>query len=297
MSARKAVPPLVLLAAVLAFYGRALDRPFTSEDFLLIRYLGENPPWHNLVAQFTEPWLGISVVKFVRPISTLLYGDAHPIDVVCGPGADRTRTRLVDAAMELTAKDLLVEANSLDNFVRNVSERLAGPALGGLVIASGQAAEDAFRFLAPSVHVSTGDRKRLDAGEVIVRALPADNGHLAVFAAVRLDALLRDHPHEWVADGEEGAFSIRAWFSSLDPARFHHLCADIHGVPDLERPGARGGGRERTTEVTGWTRPISSRSIRWQPRHRRGSLPDSQSSPLVFTRLGGATAWSPLLFR
>ena len=74
MSARKVVPPLVLLAAVLAFYGRALDRPFTSEDFLLIRYLGENPPWRDLVAQLTQPWLGISVVKFVRPVSTLLYG-------------------------------------------------------------------------------------------------------------------------------------------------------------------------------------------------------------------------------
>lgn len=74
MSARKAVPPLILLGVILALYGRALDRPFTSEDFLLIRYLGENPPWRDLVAQFTQPWLGISVVKFVRPVSTLLYG-------------------------------------------------------------------------------------------------------------------------------------------------------------------------------------------------------------------------------
>lgn len=74
MSARKAVPPLVLLGVVLAFYGRALDRPFTSEDFLLIRYLSEHPPWRDLVAQLTQPWLGISVVKFVRPVSTLLYG-------------------------------------------------------------------------------------------------------------------------------------------------------------------------------------------------------------------------------
>jgi hypothetical protein len=74
MSARKAVPPLVLLGAVLAFYGRALDRPFTSEDFLLIRYLGEHPPWRDVASQLTQPWLGISVVKFVRPVSTLLYG-------------------------------------------------------------------------------------------------------------------------------------------------------------------------------------------------------------------------------
>ena len=68
------LPALALGAAVLAFYGRALGRPFTSEDFLLIRYLGENPPWHHLFAQLSSPWLGISVVKFYRPVSTLLYG-------------------------------------------------------------------------------------------------------------------------------------------------------------------------------------------------------------------------------
>src|ERR1700710_2112994 len=67
-------PALALGVAVLAFYGRALARPFTSEDFLLIRYLGENPPWRHLLAQLSSPWLGISVVKFYRPVSTLLYG-------------------------------------------------------------------------------------------------------------------------------------------------------------------------------------------------------------------------------
>lgn len=66
--------PWIVLAAVLAFYGRALGRPFTSEDFLLVRFLGENPPWSDLLSLFTSPWLGISVVKFYRPVSTLLYG-------------------------------------------------------------------------------------------------------------------------------------------------------------------------------------------------------------------------------
>ena len=60
--------------------------------------------------------------------------------------------------------------------------------VAGVVIASGREAEDAFDFFAPSVPVSAGDRERLDGGEVIVRVLPADDGHLAVFAAVRLDA-------------------------------------------------------------------------------------------------------------
>src|SRR3712207_1456668 len=36
---------------------------------------------------------------------------------------------------DVVPNNLLVEANSLDNFVRNVSERLAGPALGGFAIA------------------------------------------------------------------------------------------------------------------------------------------------------------------
>lgn len=66
--------PWVILAVVLAFYGRALGRGFTSEDFLLVRFLGENPPWRDLGSLFTSPWLEISVVKFWRPVSTLLYG-------------------------------------------------------------------------------------------------------------------------------------------------------------------------------------------------------------------------------
>jgi len=74
ISEAKLFPPLVLLGIVLIFYGWALNRPFTSEDYLLIRYLSENPPWHNLAAQLSSPWLGISIVKFYRPVSTLLYG-------------------------------------------------------------------------------------------------------------------------------------------------------------------------------------------------------------------------------
>lgn len=77
--------PGIVLAAVLAFYGRAVGRGFTSEDFLLVRFLGENPPWRDLVSLFSSPWLEISVVKFYRPVSTLLYGleiaafGAHPV--------------------------------------------------------------------------------------------------------------------------------------------------------------------------------------------------------------------------
>ncbi len=68
------LPPAVLCASVLVFYGRALSRPFTSEDYLLIRFLFENPPWQDLRSLFMAPWLEISVVRFYRPVSTLLYG-------------------------------------------------------------------------------------------------------------------------------------------------------------------------------------------------------------------------------
>ncbi|HBL25621.1 MAG TPA: hypothetical protein DD490_02170 [Acidobacteria bacterium] len=67
------VARFLLPAVVLAFYGRVLGRGFTSEDFLLIRFLGENPPWRDLVSHFTAPWLGIYVVQFWRPVSTFLY--------------------------------------------------------------------------------------------------------------------------------------------------------------------------------------------------------------------------------
>ena len=37
---------------------------------------------------------------------------------------------------DVVPKELLVEANSIDNFIRNISERMAGPALGGVTIAA-----------------------------------------------------------------------------------------------------------------------------------------------------------------
>lgn len=66
--------PWLVAAVVLAFYGPRLGRYFTSEDFLLVRFLGESPPWRDLASLFGAPWLEISVVKFWRPVSTLLYG-------------------------------------------------------------------------------------------------------------------------------------------------------------------------------------------------------------------------------
>lgn len=63
------LPPVL----VLVFYGFVLDRYFTSEDFLLVRFLGEHPPWRD-PELWTGPWLGVTVVKFYRPVSTLLYG-------------------------------------------------------------------------------------------------------------------------------------------------------------------------------------------------------------------------------
>lgn len=64
---------LVAPAVALAAYAALLGRGFTSEDFLLIRFLGDHPPWRDLGAQFTAPWLGIAGIRFLRPLSTTLY--------------------------------------------------------------------------------------------------------------------------------------------------------------------------------------------------------------------------------
>jgi hypothetical protein len=65
---------LGIVGAVLVFYGRALERGFTSEDFLLLRLLHEDPPWHDLLAKLASPWLGLQLFKFYRPVATLLFG-------------------------------------------------------------------------------------------------------------------------------------------------------------------------------------------------------------------------------
>jgi hypothetical protein len=65
---------LGIVGAVLIFYGRAFQRGFTSEDFLLLRLLHEDPPWHGLLAKLASPWLGLQLFKFYRPVATLLFG-------------------------------------------------------------------------------------------------------------------------------------------------------------------------------------------------------------------------------
>jgi hypothetical protein len=73
MRRRSIVAGLFVFTVVLLAYRVTLGRYFTSEDFLLTRFLAEHPPWRD-PELFTGPWLGVSVVKFYRPVSTLLYG-------------------------------------------------------------------------------------------------------------------------------------------------------------------------------------------------------------------------------
>jgi hypothetical protein len=60
---------------------------------------------------------------------------------------------------------------------------------------------DPFAFLAPAIRVTPTQAAALDAGTVIVRALPADDGHLGVFAAARLEA---------------GPDALMAWTRAID---------------------------------------------------------------------------------
>ena len=62
----------------------------------------------------------------------------------------------------------------------------------GILSAAGIAPERGvahpFAFLEPTVHVSAVERSSLDAGEVVARVLPSDDGQIAFFAAARLAA-------------------------------------------------------------------------------------------------------------
>ena len=63
----------------------------------------------------------------------------------------------------------------------------AAMALWAVGMTAGQTT-DPFAFFEPSVKIVAADRVRLDRDDVIVRTLPADDGHVAVFAATRLNA-------------------------------------------------------------------------------------------------------------
>jgi hypothetical protein len=60
--------------------------------------------------------------------------------------------------------------------------------LSAVAAASGPSSAPPFAFLEPSVRVTQDDRATLDSGDVIARVLPADDGHIAFFAASRLKA-------------------------------------------------------------------------------------------------------------
>jgi hypothetical protein len=64
----------------------------------------------------------------------------------------------------------------------------AGSAIIGGVVATATVPPDPFAPLAPTIRVTAADRAALDVGGVIARALPADDGHIGVFAAARFDA-------------------------------------------------------------------------------------------------------------
>lgn len=65
-------PLLLVLVALAPFYVPLVGRGFASEDFLLLRFLRQHPPWTDPVSWLAGPWLGIDVVRFYRPVSTLI---------------------------------------------------------------------------------------------------------------------------------------------------------------------------------------------------------------------------------
>jgi hypothetical protein len=96
----------------------------------------------------------------------------------------------------------------------------AAIALGAVVLTAGQAA-DPFAFFEPSVKISTRERARLDQDDVIVKMLPADDGHVAVFAATRLNA-----PPEALLQWTRAIESFRQGLQVVSVGRFSEPVAD-----------------------------------------------------------------------
>lgn len=65
---------------------------------------------------------------------------------------------------------------------------LASAALLLFLGAPPPAPQDPFALFQPTLTLTASERSRLDRGETLVRALPAENGEIATFAAVRINA-------------------------------------------------------------------------------------------------------------
>jgi hypothetical protein len=98
-------------------------------------------------------------------------------------------------------------------------------ALWAVGLTAGQAT-DPFAFFEPSVKISASERSHLDQDDVIVRMFPADDGHVAVFAATRLNA-----PPESLLQWTRAIESFRQGLQVVAVGRFSEPVADS----DLDR--------------------------------------------------------------
>src|SRR5689334_1825867 len=96
----------------------------------------------------------------------------------------------------------------------------AAIALWAVVLTAGEAA-DPFAFFEPSVKISASERSHLDQDDVIVRMLPADDGHVAAFAATRLNA-----PPESLLQWTRAIESFRQGLQVVAVGRFSEPVAD-----------------------------------------------------------------------
>jgi hypothetical protein len=130
-----------------------------------------------------------------------------------------------------------------------------------------------FAFFAPSVPIAAADRAKLDAGEAVIKVLPADSRELAVAAAVRVDA----PPERLIAwtlrvDAMQKGRYVPAIGRFSDPPRLDDLDRLVLGDGDLEdirkcRPGDCGL-KLSAGEIAGLRSDASAPD--WKPELQRG---------------------------
>ena len=96
--ARRALVAAAVLLPPLLVYLPHLGEGFVSEDFLLIALHRESPPWRDLVATFSQPWLGMRLFEFYRPLAAIAFAAEAALFGAASAGYD-----VVHLALHLVA--------------------------------------------------------------------------------------------------------------------------------------------------------------------------------------------------
>ena len=215
-------PPALVALAVLLLYAPGIGRGFTSEDFLLLRFLREQPPWEDLRALFAEPWLGITVVRFLRPLATVALAAEAALFGGWAPGYGTVHA-LVHLATTLLVWRVALRLLATGDAAAVVPAGSGGAAPRERWLAAGTAALFGLYPLHPNAVTFVASFATLFAGALLAGALLA---YLRFRAGQRGGLGLALGCHTLALGCYEAAVVLPAWLAAYD-----HFVARRRGGP------------------------------------------------------------------